>query len=197
MPTPLHRRPGVTVEQLEAKRRQLADKLNSPEHDARVPTRDYGDHDPRIAPFPACTCGAPGRLEKLGGGRWSAHCSSCIKRIADLQRHDWAACLDWCQLNMQNLRYQDLPLFDLKEREPAQAKARMVPIYDDLVLRTQIATLDLSIQRRTWKQGSQQKAPGVEFLERLQAYTAWAKFALRLIKANNEAQAAHQQDLED
>lgn len=188
MPTPLHRRPGVTVDQIKAKRQRLVDTLKSPEHDARVPTREYGNHDPRIAPFPACTCGAPARLEQTEDGKWDARCSSCAKRISHPQKHDWAACLEWCQLNMQQMSYQDLPLFDIKHRDPASAKARMVPIHEDLILRSQIATLDLSINQRTWKQAAEQKAPGIEHLEKLQAYTAWAKFALRLIKVANEAQ---------
>lgn len=67
MATPLHRRPGVTVEQIRAKRQVLQEPLQSPEHVASIVTRDYGEHDPRIAPFPACSCGAPALLRAWSG----------------------------------------------------------------------------------------------------------------------------------
>lgn len=181
MATPLHRRPGVTVQQLQAKRLALLEVLYSQQHVGSVVTRDYGEHDPRIAPFPPCSCGAPARLELLDGGRWEACCSSCDKRIHAPQKHDWAACLQWCALNMDQLDYQSLPLFGLQGLDRSAAKDRLTSIYHDLLLRSQIATLDQSLSERTHTHS----APGRDYMEKISAYRDWAKFALQLIKARS------------
>lgn len=178
MATSFHRRPNVTVEQLQAKRLSLLTQLQSPEHVTNIVTREYGSHDPRIAPFPACTCGAAARLGKTDRGKWSACCSVCAKSISDPQAYDWAACLQWCQLNLEQLKYQELPLFGLNALDRPAAKIRLSSIYRDLLLRSQIATLDLSLSQRTHTH----PAPGRDFLEKLYAYRDWAKLALRLIK---------------
>nr|WP_153606269.1 hypothetical protein [Pseudomonas aeruginosa] len=179
MATSLHRRADVTVKQIRSKRQALIDKLRSPEHLDTVATRDYGTHDPLIAPFPPCACGAPGRLERLPNGKWMASCSDCPKAIPAPQQHDWAACLQWCQLQLDQLDYRALPLFGLEGMDHSQARARLISIYDDLNLRCQVATLDLSLSRRTHAH----QAPGLEHYERLCAYRDWAKLALRLVKS--------------
>lgn len=178
MATPLHRRPGVTVAQLQAKRLALLTELQSPEHVSSVVTREYGAHDPRIAPFPACACGAPARLEKIDDGKWSAGCSACNNRILDPQKYDWAACLQWCLLNLEQLDYQQLPLFGLHDLDQQAAKVRLSSIYHDILLKSQIATLDLALSERT----REHPAPGRDYMEKMFAYRDWAKFALRLIK---------------
>lgn len=109
-----------------------------------------------------------------------ASCSRCEKRIPSAQQHDWAACLEWCLLNLEQLDYQKLPLFSLDGLDQQAAKIRLTSIYNDLILRAQIATLDLSLNQRT----REHTAPGIEYLERICAYRDWAKFALRLIKVN-------------
>lgn len=185
MATAFHRRPGVTVEQLQGKRQALLDQLHSAEHEASVITRDYGGHDPRIAPFPACACGSPGRLEKTAGGKWTASCAHCEKKIRDPQQTDWAACLQWCLLNLEQLDYQALPLFGLAGLDRQGAKARIASIYQDLLLRCQVATLDLSINQRTHTH----LAPGQDYFERLCAYRDWAKLILRLLKFPASVQA--------
>jgi hypothetical protein len=182
--TPIHRRPGVTVAQLQAKRLALLSELQSPEHVSSVVTREYGAHDPRIAPFTACACGAPARLVKLDDGKWSAGCSACNKRILDPQKYDWAACLQWCQLNLEHLNYQELPLFGLKGIDRKDAKVRLTSIYHDLLLKSQIATLDLSLKQRT----HEHPAPGRDYIERLYAYRDWAKLALQLLKVESRVQ---------
>ncbi|RUE86400.1 hypothetical protein IPC1135_30005 [Pseudomonas aeruginosa] len=178
MSTPLHRRPGVTVEQIRAKLQVLMSTLQSPEHVASIVTRDYGEHDPRIAPFPACSCGAPARLERLQCGKWDAGCTACSKRISSPQKHDWQACLQWCAMNMEQLHYQDLPLFGLQALDRPAAKARLTSIYNDLVLRCQIGTLELSL----WERTRDHTTPGRDYLEKILAYRDWAKFSLQLIK---------------
>lgn len=178
MATPLHRRPGVTVKQLQDKRLELLQKLHSPEHVASVVTRDYGEHDPRIAPFPPCSCGAPARLEMLDDGKWNARCTSCDKRILDPQKYDWAACLQWCLLNLDQLDYQQLPLFGLQDLDRQSAKVRLSSIYHDVLLKSQIGTLDLSLSERT----REHQAPGRDYMEKIFSYRDWAKFALSLIK---------------
>jgi len=175
---PLHRRPGVTVAELQEKRTKLHDQLQSEAHQATVLTRDYGEHDPRIAPFPPCTCEAPGRLQRDEKGKWMACCSRCEKRIPSAQQHDWAACLEWCLLNLEQLDYQQLPLFGLEGLDRQAAKSRLTSIYNDLILRCQIACLDLALYQRT----RENSPPGLEYYERICAYRDWAKFALRLIK---------------
>lgn len=179
MPTPFHRRPGVTVSELQTKRQVALDRLHSVEHKARVVTRDYGTHDPRIAPFPSCICGAPGRLEKLASGKWLVSCSGCDRAIRDPQLSDWSACLQWCSLNRYALSYQDLPLFSLQGLDRTAAKARLTSIYDDLLLRSQVATLDIALNQRTHEHPS----PGRDYCERLFAYRDWAKLALQLLKS--------------
>ncbi|MDG1581010.1 hypothetical protein [Pseudomonas sp. GOM6] len=74
--------------------------------------------------------------------------------------------------------YQNLPLFGLNGLDRQAAKVRLTSIYDDLLLRSQIATLDLSLNQRT----REHPAPGRDFYEKMCAYRDWAKFALRLIK---------------
>jgi hypothetical protein len=177
----LHRRPGVTTEQLQEKRARLLSVLNSPEHKRSIVTRDYGSHDPRIAPLPPCVCGAPAELAMLENGRWEVCCTGrgCGKKIRDPQLHDWAACLDWCQLNLDSLNYQELPLFGLKGLDRAAAKVRLVSIYDDLLIRSQIATLDVSLSERT----HQHAAPGRDYIEKLHAYRDWARLGLRILKS--------------
>lgn len=182
--TPLHRRPGVTVPALQGKRQALLDRLHSVEHRAGVVTREYGPHDPRIAPFPACLCGAPARLQKLPTGKWFARCSVCERAIRDPQVNDWSACLQWCAMNLQRLNFQDLPLFDIQGLDPVTAKRRMKSIYEDLLLRSQIATLDTSISERTHAH----PAPGRDYSERLFAYRDWAKLALQLLKLTADAE---------
>lgn len=61
----------------------------------------------------------------------------------------------------------------------SQARARLISIYDDLNLRCQVATLDLSLSQRTHAH----QAPGLEHYERLCAYRDWANLALRLVKS--------------
>lgn len=179
MATPLHRRPGVTVKQLHAKHRELLATLHSPDHNDNVVTRDYGDHDPRIAPFPVCTCGEPAKLVLLDSGKWHAHCTACTRAIADPQQHDWAACLQWCAMNKDQLGYQVLPLFGLQGLDSQAARARLTSIYNDLLLRSQIATLDLAISNRTQYE---HEAPGRDYMEKIYAYRDWAKLALMLVK---------------
>lgn len=176
--TPLHRRPGVTIHELQAKRAVLNEQLHSEAHLAAVITRDYGEHDPRIAPFPPCTCGAPGRLQRDDKGKWMACCSRCEKQIPSAQKYDWAACLEWCLLNLEQLDYQQLPLFGLEGLDRQAAKTRLTSIFNDLILRCQIASLDLTLYQRT----RETSPPGLEYFERICAYRDWAKFALRLIK---------------
>lgn len=178
MATPLHRRPNVTIEQLQAKRFELINRVASKAHESTVVTRDYGPHDPRIAPFPVCTCGSPGKMEKLASGRWTVSCSGCDKRIREDQQYDWAACLYWCLLNLEQIDYHELPLFGLQGLSKPEAKARLTSIYNDLLLRSQIVTLDLALNPRT----HEHPAPGRDFLEKMWAYRDWAKFALSLIK---------------
>lgn len=178
MATSLHRRPEASAKQIAAKRSALLNMLHSSEHRESVPERDYGEHDPRIAPFPACTCGSPGRLTKLDTGRWFAECSACDRAIREAQTYDWAACLNWCELNLDGLDYRQLSLFDLSGLSPQEAKQRMVPIYNDLLLKSQIATLDLALNQRN----REHTAPGRDYIERMHAYRDWAKLALRLIK---------------
>lgn len=182
MPTPLHRRPGVTVKQLQAKRLELLETLHSPEHAASVVTRDYGEHDPRIAPFPPCTCGAPARLVLLDDGKRDACCTSCERHIHAPQKLDWAACLQWCAMNKGQLDYQALPLFGLQGLDRAAAKVRLSSIYHDLLLKSQIATLDLSLCERT----REHPAPGRDYMEKIFAYRDWAKLALGLIKVTRD-----------
>lgn len=184
MSTPLHRKPGVTVPQLQAKRLELIRKLKSEAHIASIITRDYGDHDPRIAPFPACTCGAPARLDRVDGEKWSVRCTVCDKQIHAPQKRDWAACLQWCSMNMEQLDYQTLPLFGLQGLDRDAAKVRLASIYQDLLLRSQIATLDISLSERT----HQHPAPGRDYAEKLFAYRDWAKFGLQLIKVRPRGQ---------
>lgn len=179
MSTPLHRRPGVTVDQLKVKRSELLALLESPGHITRTVTRDYGTHDPRIAPFPPCTCDEPAKLVLLGSGKWHAHCTSCTRAITDPQKHDWTACLQWCAMNKDQLDYQTLPLFGLHGLDARSAKVRMTSIYDDLLLRSQVATLDLAISERTQYEHT---APGRDYLEKINAYRDWAKLVLGLIK---------------
>lgn len=178
MRKPLHRRPGVSLAELQAKRQTIHDQLHSPEHADRVVTREYGSHDPRIAPFPTCTCGAPGRLQKLPSNTWLASCSRCEKTISHGQANDWSACLQWCEMNLQNLCYRDLPLFDLQDLDREVARSRLKSIYDDLLHRCQIATLDTAISQRC----HDYPAPGTDYCERIYAYRDWAKLALRLLK---------------
>jgi hypothetical protein len=180
MAYPLHRQAGVTIEQLHEKRISLMDKLSAQEQLGHF-SRDYGAHDPRIAPFPACSCGAPGLLTKSNssnGTKWMASCSICDKRIRDAQQYDWSACFMWCQLNLDQLDYRTIPLFALCDLDPVEAKARMAPIYHDLLLRCQIATLDSAICDRT----KNHPAPGRDYIERISAYRDLAKLILRLIK---------------
>lgn len=179
MATPLHRRPGVTENQLREKRLELLATLHSPEHVESVITRDYGEHDPRIAPFPACSCGAPAKLTLLNRGKWDARCSSCTRGIADPQKSDWGACLQWCAMNKEQMDYRTLPLFGLKVLDSQAAKVRLTSIYDDLILRCQVATLDQSLSERTHDHLS----PGRDYMEKIFAYRDWAKLALSLIKA--------------
>ncbi len=184
MATPLHRRPGVTVRQISERRQQLLTELHSPEHIGRVITRGYGEHDPRIAPFPACSCGAPAKLALLNSGKWHVRCSSCTRAIADPQKSDWGACLQWCAINKEQLDYRELPLFDLKELDSQASKVRLTSIYNDLMLRCQIATLDQALSERTHEHPS----PGRDYMEKICAYRDWAKLALSLIKLSSEAQ---------
>lgn len=178
MATPFHRKPGVSAEQIRAKRLVLLDQLNTPAHDDKLITRDYGEHDPRVVVFPVCGCGKPGVLKQLPSGKWSAACEGCGKQIRNPQLSEWSASLQWCQLNMDQMDYDELPLFGLKGLDPAQAKARLTLIYDDLLLRCQLATLDKSLNERT----HDHPAPGRDYAERLFAYRDWAKLALSLVK---------------
>jgi hypothetical protein len=178
MPTPFYRRPGVTIEQLTTKRAALCETLHSPAHQGKILTRDYGDHDPRIAPFPPCTCGGHGSLSKLANGKWTAKCNSCDKKIDSPQAHDWQASLQWCSLNLAVMDYRSLPLFGIQNLDSDAAKVRLVSIYDDLLLRCQIGTLDVALAER----GHSDSYPGYEYLERIYAYRDWAKLCLSLVK---------------
>lgn len=184
MATPLHRRPGVILQQIKEKRLELLATLHSPEHIESTITRDYGEHDPRIAPFPACRCGAPAQLKLLNNAKWDARCSICSRAIADPQKSDWGACLQWCAMNKEQLDCRMLPLFGLKELDGQAAKVRLTSIYSDLLLRCQIATLDQSLSERTHEHPS----PGRDYMEKIFAYRDWAKLSLSLIKLSSEAQ---------
>ncbi len=52
----------------------------------------------------------------------------------------------------------------------------------DLLLKSQIATLDLSLCERT----REHPAPGRDYMEKIFAYRDWAKLALSLIKVTRD-----------
>lgn len=106
-------------------------------------------------------------------------CPSCHKHIPDPQTYGWAACLMWCSMHLDQLNYQTMPLFGLDGLNKKAAKARITSIYNDLMLKSQIATLDLSISQRT----KQHDAPGRDYAEKIFAYRDWARLMLRLVKA--------------
>lgn len=85
-------------------------------------------------------------------------------------------------MNKEQLDYQALPLFGLQGLDRAAAKVRLSSIYHDLLLKSQIATLDLSLCERT----REHPAPGRDYMEKIFAYRDWAKLALSLIKVTRD-----------
>lgn len=81
-------------------------------------------------------------------------------------------------MNMEQLHYQDLPLFGLQALDRPAAKARLTSIYNDLVLRCQIGTLDIAL----WERTRDHTTPGRDYLEKILAYRDWGKLTLQLIK---------------
>lgn len=173
-------RKEITYQQALIQREKLQDELRSEAHNIKTETLVYGDYDPFVVDAPRCdSCGSDPIEEGVGTEivRWQLRCPGCNKTIQHPQRHLWQARLLWCERNLGNLNYTDLPLFDLQDLPPPMARRRMSGIRRDLELRKSLAQMEAIIALE-----EQSRAPGKLYRKKLDAYLRWAMLSLRLIK---------------
>lgn len=175
---PLHLRPAATLTDLLEGRESIVELLASPEYEAALITVDYGKNDPFDTPFPACTCGARAKTLARPNGRWMARCSVCDRSIRNPQITEWDAKIHWCQMNLEQMDYRSFPLFGLEHLDVYSAKSRLSSIYHDLMYKSQIASLDVAINKRN----ACHAVPAPSDLARMYLLRDLAKLALSLVR---------------
>lgn len=179
-------RHGITLEYAIEKRRKLLQELHSDDHYESTDTLAYGDHDPFTVPMPVCdTCNERPQMQKVTNGnvRWVVVCPGCGKTIQAPQKRPWQAALMWCERNLATQHYSILPLFGLGNLGTVDARKRMTGIRRNLELRKNITGLERTIAGKT-----DQRPPGKDYQQRLEAYLKWAMLALSLIKYTESQQ---------
>jgi len=180
-PTPKR---GNTLAYVQEKHALLMNELKSDDHYDKTETLAYGDHDPLSVPVPKCdTCGSNGKMQKVPGEKikWRVTCLGCDKTIRTPQRRPWQAALMWCEINLGEMSYKELPLFGLENKSKKEARNKMVGIRRNLELRKNITGLERTIANKLDK-----RPPGRDYQQRLEAYLKWTMLALKLIKIDNE-----------
>lgn len=173
-------RRGLTLEYAQEKREKLLQELRSDEHYEKTDTITYGHHDPFSVPLAICdSCGGRGQMRKVETSsiRWVVVCLECEKQARELSKRPWQAALNWNQINLATQDYRELPLFGLSNLVPDDARKRMAGIRKNLELRKNLAGIERTIAHKT-----DQRPPGKEYQQRLEAYLKWSMLALRLIK---------------
>jgi len=177
-------RRGNTLDYAQEKRTRLLEELNSDEHYEKTETIAYGHHDPFSVPIPQCdTCGSNAQMQKIPGEniKWRVICLGCEKTIKTGQKRPWQAALMWCDINLDSMSYQTLPLFALDQMSKKDAKNKMAGIRRNLEIRKNITGLERTIANKLKK-----RPPGRDYQQRLEAYLKWTMLALRLIKNSKD-----------
>lgn len=162
---------------------KLRSQLSSEQHQIETPTLAYGPHNPLEVDLTLCdTCSGEGVLGQSNADnaklRWQVRCRCCSKVSGQPTRNPWTAALMWNGVNLQSMRYSELPLFGLTDLSPRDAHERIKGIRANLVLRIALC----SAQRQLFNAGGSNRKPGTTYTAKLEAYLMWAMLAHRLIK---------------
>lgn len=162
---------------------KLLAQLNSAQHLTETPTIVYGTHNPLEVDLALCdTCSGEGVLAKSNANkakqRWQVRCRCCSKVSGQPTRNPWTAALMWNGVNLQSMKYSELPLFGLSGLSPRDAHERVKGIRANLVLRISLC----SAEHQLFNAGGSNRKPGASYTAKLEAYLLWAMLAHRLIK---------------
>lgn len=147
----------------------------SNDHQSRIQTTFYGDHDPFDVPISPCIeCRSLNQRvwkPKEGKPAWRVICE-CGK-TGDVGLFPRKAVFRWNKsMNSLPVSYQDSPLFQLNSLTKEAALIRIESIHNDLTLKIEIAKLKLQV--------GEQVASG--YIARLVAYVDWIQYLEDLIK---------------
>ncbi len=171
------------MKQLEA----LYAELKSDEHYQATDTLAYGHTNPFDVALARCDdCGALPEKKIVGAHktRLVYQCAGCKKASKNVQKREWQAAIEWNMINLKSLSIQDIPLFEVSGMAPKEITKRVSGIRRNLEIRNKIAKIELELSKKT-----NRRAPGSQYMLKLDVYLRWAMLALRVAKYQAKQQS--------
>lgn len=162
---------------LRAKLASLNAKLHSNELYSSVASLNFGDADPYNVPLNLCeNCGGAPQAKKefYLPQRTFIICPACNRRSPLARFRQWEVSLEWNGVNLKHATLDTFPFFGIAKHPTAYAKSRLVPINRYLQLKSKAVNLQRQIPT--------ERAPGIQYAQRLACYFLWSQYGLRLLK---------------